>query len=239
MQPAYDDEDRRNSNKITWEGWRGGVLPLAFGHRLAENSTNPLAAALAAAIGCAELFAWHAKDHPMAGKRHAGLSLWRPGADWLVPDQDEPTLQYLPSQLWLIGLGNLGQAFSWSLACLPYPDPGNVTLVLQDFDRIAPSNDSTSLLASLDLVGRMKTRSVAGWLEHAGFKTILNEQRFGPWTVCGPRDPRVVLCGVDNAAARADLDKPGFGLVVEARLGAGADGFRNFSLHTFPAARPP
>jgi hypothetical protein len=75
------------------------VLPLAFGHRLAENSTNPLAAALAAAIGCAELFAWHAKDHPMAGKRHAGLSLWRPGADWLVPDQDEPTLQYLPSQL--------------------------------------------------------------------------------------------------------------------------------------------
>jgi len=82
MQPAYDDEDRRNSNKITWEGWRGGVLPLPFGHRLAENSTNQLAAALAAAIGCAELFAWHAKDHPMAGKRHAGLSLWRPGADW-------------------------------------------------------------------------------------------------------------------------------------------------------------
>jgi len=57
MQPAYDDEDRRNSNKITWEGWRGGVLPLPFGHRLAENSTNQLAAALAAAIGCAELFA--------------------------------------------------------------------------------------------------------------------------------------------------------------------------------------
>jgi len=61
----------------------------------------------------------------MAGKRHAGLSLWRPGADWLVPDQDEPTLQYLPSQLWLIGLGNLGQAFSWSLACLPGRVPGN------------------------------------------------------------------------------------------------------------------
>ena len=27
---------------------------------------------------------------------------------------------YLPSRLWLIGLGNLGQAFSWLLACLPY-----------------------------------------------------------------------------------------------------------------------
>jgi hypothetical protein len=36
---------------------------------------------------------------------------------------------------------------------------------------------------------------------------------------------------------RADLDKPGFKLVIEAGLGAGPGGFRNFSVHTFPSSR--
>ena len=225
--------------QATWQGWRGGAVPARSGYRLAEDSTNPLAAALAAAAAAAELFAWHAKDHPMAGKRAAGLSLWRPGVDWLVDDPTEPALSYLPSRLWLIGLGNLGQAFAWLLACLPYADCAEVELLLQDYDRIAESNDSTSLLSTLTLIGEKKTRAVAAWLEAAGFSTVLEERRFGPWTVRGPHDPGVALCGVDNAATRADLDKPGFELVVEVGLGAGPSGFRNFSMHTFPSSRRP
>jgi hypothetical protein len=45
------------------------------------------------------------------------------------------------------------------------------------------------------------------------------------------------LCGVDNALARTALEKPQFGLVVEAGLGAGPEGFRSLSVHTFPASR--
>ena len=43
-----------------------------------------------------------------------GLSLWRPGreVDWLQPDESEPALTYLPSRLWLIGLGHLGSGIS-------------------------------------------------------------------------------------------------------------------------------
>ncbi len=37
----------------------------------------------------------------------------------------------MPSRLWIIGLGNLGQAFAWLLACLPYEDPSHVQFVLQ------------------------------------------------------------------------------------------------------------
>ncbi len=33
------------------------------------------------------------------------------------------------------------------------------------------------------------------------------------------------------------LEKAGFDLVVEAGLGAGPDGFRNFAIHTFPGER--
>ena len=135
--------------RLTWDGWRGGVIPARHGGPLAETRAMALAPALAAAVCAAEAFAYHAGDHPMAGRRAAGLSLWRPGADWLAADPSEPALAYLPSKLWLIGLGNLGQAFAWLLACLPYDDRAQVQLLLQDFDRLAPSNDSTSLLSFL------------------------------------------------------------------------------------------
>jgi hypothetical protein len=223
--------------RITWDGWRGGVVPVRHGGRLSEARAVPLAPVLAAAVCAGEVFAYHSGDHPLAGRRAAGLSLWRPGADWAAADQTEPPLAYLPSKLWLIGLGNLGQAFAWLLACLPYKDRAQVQLLLQDFDRLAPSNDSTSLLSFLSNVGQRKTRVVAAWLEERGFETFLDERRFGPWIKRDSAEPNVVLCGVDNALARAALDKPGFDLVVEAGLGAGPQAFRSFSMHSFPASR--
>ena len=36
------------------------------------------------------------------------------------PDAIGPSLVYLPSGLWLLGLGHLGQANAWALGCLPY-----------------------------------------------------------------------------------------------------------------------
>jgi hypothetical protein len=143
----------------------------------------------------------------------------------------------LPSHLWIIGLGNLGQAFAWAIAALPYADTREVKLVLQDDDRLAPSNDSTSLLSFLKDVGQRKARMVAKWLDARGFETFLQEIRFGPWTKRSDHDPAVALCGVDNALARTALEHPGFGLVVEAGLGAGPEAFRSVSLHTFPASR--
>ena len=91
----------------------------------------------------------------------------------------------------------------------------------------------------MPLVGAKKTRVVARWLEAAGFNTALEERRFGPWTSRGPHDPAVAFCGVDNAPTRADLGSAEFELVVEAGLGAGPGGFRNFSLHSFPSSRRP
>jgi hypothetical protein len=225
--------------QLTWSGWRGGVIPAREQRRLSEDARNLLTPAVAAAVCAAELFAWHAREHAMAGRRYAGLSLWQPGVDWLADDPTEPALAYLPSRLWLIGLGNLGQAFAWLLACLPYSDRGQVELLLQDFDRIAESNDSTSLLSSIEAVGRKKTREVGAWLEAAGFQTSFEERHFGEWTRRASHEPGVALCGVDNALARAALGKAGFDLVVEAGLGAGPGGFRNFSMHTFPASRSP
>ena len=223
--------------RLTWDGWRGGVVPLRDGRHLADRETIELAPVLAAAACAAEVFAYHAGDHPMAGRRSSGLSLWRPGDNWLLDDATEPSLAFLPSRLWIIGLGNLGQAFAWVLASLPYSDRTQVELVLQDFDRIAVSNESTSLLSSLSDVNRRKARVVAEWLDRRGFETYVNERRFGAWTRRSEDEPGVALCGVDNALARAALEKPGFGLVVEAGLGAGPEAFRSISVHTFPSSQ--
>lgn len=222
--------------RLVWSGWRGGIMTRTAGPVPTDTDALPLAPCVAAAICAAETFAYHAKDHPLAGRRSAGLSLWKPGTDWLAPDASEPALAFLPSHLWLIGLGNLGQAYSWLLACLPYRTPSELVLLLQDFDRIEPSNDSTSVLSTLDAEGVNKTRHVAGWLEERGFTTRIIEQHFSTLTRRHDADPPVALCGVDNAMARASLEHAGFDLVIEAGLGAGPSGFRSLSMHTFPSS---
>lgn len=222
--------------QLTWSGWRAGVMPFAAQHRLDERDCGGLAPVMAAAACAAEAFLFHADDHPMAGRRSSGVSLWNPGANWLVDDTSEPTLRYLPLALWLIGLGNLGQAYLWVLSSLAYRRPHDLMLVLQDDDRLAASNDSTSLLSSLSTVGTMKTRATAAWAERRGFCTSIEERKFGDWMRRAPHEPTVALCGVDNALARQSLERAGFGLVVETGLGAGVQAFKNFSMHTFPSS---
>ena len=222
--------------QLTWSGWRGGVICQGQ-HRLPEGSSCGLGPVVAAAACAAEAFLFHAGDHPMAGKRCAGVSLWRPGATWLASDDTEPSITYLPSRLWLVGLGNLGQAYLWMLGALDYANRREVELVLQDFDRIAKSNDSTSLLSHLSLVGKMKTRAMSTWLEQLGFQSMLEERRFSSYSKRAPDEPAVALCGVDNQLARAYLEDAGFEWVVETGLGAEPSAFKNFSLHTFPSSR--
>jgi len=216
---------------------RGGAIPLREDRRLPERDAVSLVPALASAAYAAEVFAYHAGDHPMAGRRALGLSLWNPGAEWLVDDPTECAPLFLPSQLWIIGLGNLGQAIVWLPASLPYRAKDRLELLLNDFDTITISNQSTSLLSHEKDSGRTKARVVADWLEARGFSTLLEQRPFGAWIALAPDEPGVALCGVDNAPARAALEKAGFGLVVEAGLGAGPQAFRSISLHTFPATR--
>ncbi|EQD31201.1 UBA/ThiF-type NAD/FAD binding fold containing protein, partial [mine drainage metagenome] len=120
---------------------------------------------LAGALAVNEAFLYVNGGVPAAGKRALGLSLWRPGmeVDWLQSDESEPVLTYLPSRLWLIGLGHLGQAYLWGLGLLPYRDPAEVALVLQDIDVITESTESTSILTGAAMVGKKKTRAMAEW----------------------------------------------------------------------------
>lgn len=224
--------------RTTFEGWASGVVPLkADALRLNERREFVPSGIVAGALAVAEAFQHLRGSQPAAGRRTTGFSLWRPELDWREAEARGPDISRLPSALWLIGLGNLGQAYLWTLGLLPYADPTDVQLVLQDFDVLAESNDSTSMLTQQALVGQYKTRAMAQWAERRGFKTAIVERRFGADFRVGAHEPSVALCGVDNALARSALEDVGFGRIVEAGLGGGTSDFLGFRTHLFPGAR--
>lgn len=221
---------------VAASGWTASCAPI--GSDLdEEESAFVLAGVAAGALGVAECFQMVRGRNPAAGRRTIGLSLWRPDLDWRAPKAHGAAPALLPASAWIIGLGNLGQAYLWALGMLPYAAPGDVSLVLQDFDAIAPSNDSTSLLTHLGLVGRKKSRMMAEWAERRGWRTSIVERRFDIRSRVGDDDPRVALCGIDNALGRAALEEAGFARVIEAGLGAGVSDFLALRLHSFPGPR--
>lgn len=227
--------------RMSWDHWRASITPVNGDVGLICLNDNPLAGVAAAALGVNEAFLHIQGDLPDAGYRTVGLSLWQPLAvnDWQAETHRGPVLQYLPKSLWLVGLGHLGQAYAWTLGMLPYPIDGRPHLVLQDLDKAAKSNLSTCMLLSAGDLGKRKVRHIGQRLEAAGFTTGLVERRFGPNHLLMIDEPSTALFGVDNMAARRDLDSAGFAFVVEAGLGSGYRDFRNIRTHAFPGPRRP
>jgi hypothetical protein len=221
-----------------YAGWRAGVVPGQFESVLDTEPPMPLAPMLAAALTISEAYFHVRAETAAAGRRSIGLSLWRPEQlDWTKTD-DAPRLRFLPSRLWLIGLGHLGQAYLWALGLLPYPTTSGLELVLQDVDVVTPATESTSILSDANTIGLKKTRAMAAWAERRGFRTTLQERRFDASFTRQEDEPALALCGLDNALGRRALDRVGFKLVVEAGLGRGHRDFRSMRLHTLPGSRP-
>lgn len=218
--------------QATFEGWSAGVVPLGDERGLPGQTENVIAGVACGALGVSEAFQ-NVRGYPVAGRRAAGLSLWEPGADWTHPS-DSPSLEWLPSRVWLIGLGHLGQAFLWVLGFLPYADPSDVELILQDDDVLVDANLSTSPLTVPAMLGQKKARAMAAWCEERGFRTTITERRFTSASRRNDCEPGLALCGVDNAAARVALEDAGFDRVIEAGLGAGMQEYLAFQVHTFP-----
>lgn len=228
--------EARFSIRATFNGWAAGVFPAEDGGRLPEAEEFVPSGVLAGAMAVAEAFQHARGANVLAGRRRVGLSLWCPWEPhaWLEPAGVGPRLGCLPTNLWLIGLGHLGQAFLWTLGLLPYADPSSLHLVLQDNDTLVPANLSTSPLTFQDMLGRQKTRALAAWCEQRGFRTTIVELPFGSQMRVRDQDPQLALCGVDNPLARSALEDVGFARVIEAGLGKGVREYLAFQVHGFP-----
>ncbi|MGH2973616.1 MAG: hypothetical protein ACRDLL_01930 [Solirubrobacterales bacterium] len=217
-------------------GWAGGVVPVGWAP-IPEYRPGILGAVVAAAMAVSEIFhAFHDLD-PRAARRAAGFSLWRPDSAWTSPDALGPRLELLPYELWLLGLGHLGQALAWLLRALPWGSPSQALMYLQDFDTVEIENIGTSLLSRDCDRGRLKTRRVAEALEEVGLRTRLVERRFDGHQRRQLNEPASAIVGLDKPETRRPLDSVGWSHLIDAGIGAGAETFTQFVVHRLGGER--
>jgi hypothetical protein len=225
------------SLRVTFDGWIAKVGPVEDVPRLPERQYFTAVGVLAAAFALSELFLSFAGLSVQAARRVVALSLWRPDADVGDPAGLGVSVRHLPSKLWVLGLGHLGNAYLWTLATLPYMDSKVVEFALNDFDKVEPENVETGLIFETDDPPGLKTRVCSAWLERRDFQTRITERPFDSSFRCRSDEPQLALCGFDSNPARRDLPAAGFRRIIEGGLGGTASNFDTISFHTLPHAR--
>lgn len=226
--------------RVEVHGWTAGVVPVADSPVFTGDDALPIAGVLGGALAVSEIFAAAMGLHHEACDRQIGLSLWEldPTRDWRSCAQG-PGVRALPANLWLVGLGHLGQAYLWAQSSLSYRKPADVEIWLQDDDRIEQESNSTGLLVNAADLGRMKTRVAASRMEAAGFRTRLFERRLTGACPAGDDAPRLLLGGVDSpssrlAIAQAIASDTSSLAVIDVGLGAQPADFDQLLLHSSP-----
>ncbi len=229
--PSKDD----NTLQVICNSWQGGILVNGDNAiELPKSNQLPLAGIAAGALGIGLAFLKFSGISISACDSSKGISLWRPDLNWLHSDAQGPIIKDLPKKYWILGLGHLGQAYLWNIGLLKYKNSSDVSIVLQDFDKITEANYSAGLLCEHNNEKQFKTRVASKWLEERGFNTLITERKYNENTIRIEEEPFIALCGFDSASARLHLDNTGFDLIVEAGLGGNLNEFDSIHLHTFP-----
>ena len=213
-----------------WNGWRAGMAKP--GKARCDAGDNPLPGIAAGALAVGAAFE---AERGRCGYIEDEVNLWpvRPG------EKAPPFVEvFLPGALWLIGLGNLGQAYLWSLGALPYSDPADVSVVLQDHDRVTEENWATSVLVKGETYGLLKTKVAEHWALEKGFDTRRIDRRLLAGDRLDTGDPRLALSGVDKVEARRLMAKVGFDSIVDGGLGRTSSDFDRYRITVFDRIRP-
>jgi hypothetical protein len=220
-----------------WDGWTAGVAPgnnpVAIG-----RGDCVLAGIAAGALAVGQAFLGEQGDL-RAGRTVQGLSLWWPDLGEHAPCQPDPRQLYLPTSLWFVGLGNLGQAYLWSLILLPYPVPEDVLLYFQDDQTIKKENWGTSVLVKRGHYGLTKTRLAEDWALARKFQVRRIDRRLDARLHRAAYEPGIAIAGLDTMEARRLLGHRGFDYVIDAGLGATSSEYRKFRINVFGAADNP
>jgi hypothetical protein len=228
--------DPNDGIQVLCDGWRGGLVPVGQETDFQKGHDFALGGVFAGAFAVARSFLSAAEISHRDVVKPIGFSLWRPDLCWLDSNAAGPVLHRLPAKLWLLGLGHLGQAYSWTLGLLPFTTENPPTIYLQDYDVVEEGNWSAGLFCERNHVGRLKARLSAEWMEQRSFQTRIVERAFDENTKRESNEPRVALCGFDSPEPRQIFEDAGFELIVDAGLGASLDHFDRIVLHTFPDA---
>lgn len=210
-----------------WDEWIGGVREIGQGEGCGSDD-NPLSGVVAGAMAIGVAFD---RVRAPAAALPADVAIW--GSAEAPPFADV----FLPGAAWIVGLGNLGQAFLWALAVLPYASPEQVDLMLQDDDLVDPENWGTSVLVKDGEYGMRKTELGERWLKRAGFRVRRIDRRLLNIDRVREGEPMLALAGLDGNAGRRGLEHVGFEAIVDAGLGRTAADFDLFRVTVFHARK--
>lgn len=214
----------------SWVGWRAGTAMPGEAHWDAGENPLPGIAAGALAVGAA-----FDAERGNCGYIGDEVNLWPVGPGEMVPPFADV---FLPAALWLIGVGNLGQAYLWTLGALPYSDPADVSVVLQDHDKVTEENWATSVLVKGENYGLLKTRIAERWALEKGFDVRRIDRRLLAGDRLDSDDPRLALSGVDKVEPRRLMAGVGFDGIVDGGLGRTSSDFDRYRITVFDRIRP-
>lgn len=220
-------DHRLNDVTAWWDGWKAGAT---LGHERIGNSDNPLAGVAAAGAALAQAFSV-LRNVPYQNRIE--FDLWPQRKDSEPPEFAEV---YLPGSLWLLGLGNLGQAFMWSISALPFKDPAELKLMLQDVDCVGPENWGTSILVEQCEYGDYKTVLAETWAKKKGFDVRRVDRFLDSHQRLQEGEPKVALCSFDNIKSRKLLDDVGYDVVIDSGLGRTHRNFDVYRVTVFDAS---
>lgn len=209
-----------------WGCWCSGILPKWDTRPLGE-SWNPLAGSFAGALAIREIFAniLGRRESP----RESIISLWEPWQK--IEDADKgPTTVYVPKDMWIVGLGHLGQGFLWNVGMLPVHGE---RIILQDYQHAGVENEATGLLTNSSSIGIHKTRVASEWVEKLGWSTELIERKFTDKTEVTVDDPSFVIAGLDSITPRKSILNAGFDYMIDAGVGHGPFDFELAQIRVF------
>lgn len=216
--------------QVQCDGWRAAVgfrsVP-TFG-----GNDFPLGGVMGGALAVHHAFVdATALDETLKWKTD-GISLWRPDLPFGACSGG-PAISYLPDKIWMLGLGHLGQAYTWTMGLFPFRE-STCQIMVQDIDTVSQANFGTGLLTTLADVDKRKTRILERWLLDRGFDVLISDRFFDEHTRRSESEAPVALCGFHDGKSRRLLDHAGFELVVESGLGSEITDFDQISVHTLP-----
>lgn len=217
-------------------GWRGGVnffnqKRIFFAENNSKISFGPI---VSASLVCYHAFCKVFQINDEGIDLNFGISLWNlnSGGDWHKSENDGPEKPYLPRNVWTLGLGHLGQAYLWTLGLMPFDNPNQVQVLLQDADIVEPENIGSQVLSFEENVRKPKTRACMNFLEGLNFRTQIIEKPFvkGDCEQKWAENYPFILNGVDNVKTRKSINKASFKLFLDGATNGKFELFDSFTM---------
>lgn len=224
----------RNQVEVICSSWQAG-LNVYESERVSlknRNSELSLGACLSSSFALFWAFEYTFEITGDLQTESFGYSLWNSSLkyQWFEKEAEGPENVKIPSKIWNVGLGHLGQSYIWTLS--HFKKHNDLKFLLQDFDNLGIENLGSQILSFASQIGSPKTRVCLDFLSKMKINCIIIEKKFVKNDQIDDSlyDYKVLITGLDNSISRSIINTDRFELCLD---GATNGSLLNFDSFTF------